>query len=108
MIQIKSGAKIKTIPRGRLSDYVLQASLKNVANAIIYNKPADHNIVADIHVTTKRSWVYGKLQISTSALRESPDGCCTVQKLRRGTAGNFNALQLTTPSTDVLKFDCHQ
>jgi len=61
MIQIKSGAKIKTIPRGRLSDYVLQASLKNVANAIIYNKPADHNIVAGIHVTTKRSRVCGKL-----------------------------------------------
>jgi len=61
MIQIKSGAKINTIPRGRLSDYVLQASLKNVANPIIYNKPADHNIVAGIHVTTKRSRVYGKL-----------------------------------------------
>ena len=34
--------------------------------------------------------------------------CCTVQKLQPGNAGNFNALQMTAPSTDVLKFDCHQ
>src|SRR5438477_11241150 len=34
--------------------------------------------------------------------------CCTVQKLQPGNAGNFNALQMTAPSTDFLKFDCHQ